>query len=101
MQGQKRQFPYHTSVPEVELKRQSVQAAYERAQPTTFEAPTIAADLVDVRFQRLPGRPTAFICERAYIQQVHAYAQAGPTDFTTWTEPQIKVGHAGWTGAFL
>jgi hypothetical protein len=55
MQGQKRQFPYHTSVPEVELKRQNVQAAYERAQPATFEAPTITADLVDVRVQ-LTGR---------------------------------------------
>lgn len=48
MSGQKRQFPYHTSVPEVELKRQNVAAGYERPQPATFEAPTIAADVVEV-----------------------------------------------------
>ena len=48
MSAQKRQFPYHTSVPEVELKRQNVAAGYERPDPATFEAPAVAADLVEV-----------------------------------------------------
>lgn len=40
MQGQKRHFPYHSNVPEVELKRPNVAAGYESAQPSTFEAPS-------------------------------------------------------------
>lgn len=42
MDGQKRQFPYHSVVPEVELKRQHVSGVapgFERNQPAVFEAP--------------------------------------------------------------
>lgn len=42
MNGQKRQFPYHSIVPEVEIKRQNVSGVipgFERSQPAVFEAP--------------------------------------------------------------
>ena len=42
MNGQKRQFPYHSVVPEVEIKRQNVSGVvpgFERNQPAVFEAP--------------------------------------------------------------
>ena len=48
MQGQKRHFPYHSNVPEVELKRSNVGAGYERAQPSTFEAPSGFGELPQV-----------------------------------------------------
>ncbi len=56
MNGQKRHFPYHSVVPEVELKRHNVSdvtPGFERIQPAVFEAPA-GFDDVEVRFF---GRP--------------------------------------------
>ena len=42
MSDQKRQFPYYTDVPDVELKKQAlenVNPGFERNEPQTFEAP--------------------------------------------------------------
>lgn len=52
MNGQKRQFPYHSVVPEVEVKRQNLSdtvPGFERTQPAVFEAPTGYGDQ-EVRF---------------------------------------------------
>ncbi len=51
MSTQKRQFPYYTSVPEVELKRQAlgnVNPGLEANEPRTFEAPTPAEEPKEV-----------------------------------------------------
>ena len=43
MSTQKRQFPYYSSVPEAEIKRQtlgSINPGFEPNEPRTFEAPT-------------------------------------------------------------
>ena len=51
MSTEKRQFPYYSSVPEVELKRQalgSVNPGLERSEPRTFEAPTSAEEPKEV-----------------------------------------------------
>lgn len=42
MSDQKRQFPYYSDVPDVELKKQAlehVNPGFERNEPRTFEAP--------------------------------------------------------------
>ena len=42
MSAQKRQFPYYSDVPDVELKKQAlehVNPGFERNEPRTFEAP--------------------------------------------------------------
>ncbi|BDA43593.1 probable ATP-dependent RNA helicase DDX42 [Coccomyxa sp. Obi] len=67
MNGQKRQFPYHSVVPEVEVKRQNLSdtvPGFERTQPAVFEAPTGYGD------------------QEGQVPR--------PTDFTTWTETQVK-----------
>ena len=51
MSTQKRQFPYYSNVPEVELKRQalgSVNPGLEPNEPCTFEAPTPTEEPTEV-----------------------------------------------------
>ncbi len=52
MSTEKRRFPYHSSVPEVELKKQTLQSVnpgLERSEPRTFEAPVSAEEPKEVQ----------------------------------------------------
>ena len=51
MSTPKRQFPYYSAVPEVELKKQAlenVNPGFERNEPRTFEAPASAQEPQEV-----------------------------------------------------
>lgn len=52
MSTQKRQFPYYSGVPEVELKKQAldnINPGFERNEPRTFEAPSSVQETEQVQ----------------------------------------------------
>jgi hypothetical protein len=93
MSGNKRHFPYYSSIEEVELKRQNISESlpgYERSQPKTFQAPVFTDE------QQVLSIPQSRQVKKPYLPfhdltMIVFRMQIGQTDFSTWTEGQIKV----------
>lgn len=94
MSGQKRHFPYYSTVPEIQLGQRTfagVNPGREYAAPRTFVpmsgAPTAAVSEVLVgMLAQLLAR--SHVCTNIAIA---AWRQGTGTNFTSWTEAEIKV----------